>query len=130
MRSDNIVLHMLGRFIRIRVVAVGSVYGVDALAVSRTGVGGAVWCRLLALFATSWACRSLYWLSYGSGMTGAVVCGSGMLRAGLVDGRRTAFLAPVWDVGSVSTLCAGPAAVALLRVRRLSVRSSVILDLY
>ena len=48
-------------------------------------------------------------------MTGAVVCGSGMLRAGPVDGRRTAFLAPVWDVGSVSTLCAGPAAVALLR---------------
>jgi len=34
-------------------------------------------------------------------MTGAVVCGSGMLWAGLVDGRRTAFLAPVWGVGVV-----------------------------
>ena len=34
-----------------------------------------------------------------SGMTDAVVCGSMMLWAGLVDGHRTAFLAPVWGIG-------------------------------
>ena len=38
MRSDNIVLRALGRFIRSRAVAVGSVYGVDVLSVSRCGV--------------------------------------------------------------------------------------------
>ena len=41
-------------------------------------------------------------------MAGAVVCWTGMPRAGLAGGRRAAFLA--------SVLCAGPAAVALLRV--------------
>ena len=44
MTSDNIVLRTLGRFIRGRAAAVGSVYSVDALAVSRAGVGSAVWC--------------------------------------------------------------------------------------
>jgi len=48
----------------------------------------------------------------------------------LVGGRRTAFLAPAWNVGSVSVLCAGPAAVALLRVDWLNVRSSALLDFY
>ena len=32
-------------------------------------------------------------------MTGAVVCGSGMLWAGLVDGHRAAFLVWPWGVG-------------------------------
>ena len=54
-----------------------------------------------------------------------------MLRAGLVRARRTALLAPVWSVGAVSVLCAGPAAVqALLRVGWLNVRTSALLDLY
>jgi len=39
----------LGRFIRGRAAAVGSVYGVDALAVSRAGVRGAVWCSFAGL---------------------------------------------------------------------------------
>ena len=47
--SDNIVLRTLGRFIRGRAKAVGSVYGVDALAVSRAGVGGAVRCSFAGL---------------------------------------------------------------------------------
>ena len=47
--SDNIVLRTLGRFIRGRAAAVGSVYGVDALAVSRAGVGSAVWCSFAGL---------------------------------------------------------------------------------
>ena len=34
-------------------------------------------------------------------LSGEVVCGSGMLRAGLVDGRRTAFLVRAWGVGVV-----------------------------
>jgi len=41
MSSDNIVLRTLGRFIRSRAVAVGSVYGIDVLSASRTGVGSA-----------------------------------------------------------------------------------------
>ena len=49
MTSDNIVLRTLGRFIRGRAAAVGSVYCVDALAVSRAGVGGAVWCSFAGL---------------------------------------------------------------------------------
>jgi len=53
-----------------------------------------------------------------------------MLRAGLVGGRRTAFLVRAWGVGGVSVLCAGPAAVALLRVGWLNVRSSALSDLY
>ena len=48
-------------------------------------------------------------------MTGAVICGSGTLWTGLVGGRRTASLAPVWGVGRASTLCTGPAAVSPLR---------------
>jgi len=63
-------------------------------------------------------------------MTGAMVCGSGMLQAGLVGGRRAAFLVQAWGAGSVSVSCAGPAAVALLRVGWLNVRSPVLLDLY
>jgi len=46
--------------------------------------------RLPALFAASWACRSLYRSSYCSGMTGAAVCRTGTLRAGLAGGRRRA----------------------------------------
>jgi len=42
MTCDNIVLRTLGRFIRGRAVAVGSVYGVDVLSASRAEVGGAV----------------------------------------------------------------------------------------
>ena len=53
-----------------------------------------------------------------------------MLLAGLVGGRRTAFLVRAWNVGGVSVLCAGPAAVALLRVGWLNVRSSALSDLY
>ena len=34
-------------------------------------------------------------------MAGAVVCWTGMPRAGLAGGRRAAFLAPVWGVGVV-----------------------------
>jgi len=34
-------------------------------------------------------------------MAGAVVCWTGMPRAGLSGGRRAAFLAPVWGVGVV-----------------------------
>ena len=34
-------------------------------------------------------------------MAGAVVCWTGILRAGLAGGRRAAFLAPVWGVGVV-----------------------------
>ena len=49
MTSDNIVLRTLGRFIRGRAAAVGSMYGVDALAVSRAGVGSAVWCSFAGL---------------------------------------------------------------------------------
>ena len=49
MTSDNIVLRTLGRFIRGRAAAVGSVYCVDALAVSRVGVRGAVWCLFAGL---------------------------------------------------------------------------------
>jgi len=49
MTSDNIVLRTLSRFIRGRVVAVGSVYGVDELAVSGAGVGSAVWCSFAGL---------------------------------------------------------------------------------
>ena len=44
--------------------------------------------------------------------------------------RRTAFLVWAWGVGGVSVLCAGPAAVALLRVGWLNVRSSALFDLY
>ena len=47
MTADNIVLRTLGRFIRSRAIAVGSVYGVDVLSASRTGVGSAI----LSLFA-------------------------------------------------------------------------------
>ena len=47
MTSDNTAT--LGRFIRGRAAAVGSVYGVDALAVSRAGVGGVVWCSFAGL---------------------------------------------------------------------------------
>jgi len=53
-----------------------------------------------------------------------------MPRAGLVGGRRTAFLVRPWGVGGVSVLCAGSAAVALLRVRSLNVRSPMLLNLY
>jgi len=54
-----------------------------------------------------------------------------MPRAGLVGGRRTAFLVWPWDVGGVSLLCAGPDAVqALLRVGWLNVRSSALSHLY
>jgi len=49
MTSDNIVLRTLGRFIRGRAVAVGSVYGVDVLSASGAGVGGAVWCSFAGL---------------------------------------------------------------------------------
>ena len=45
-------------------------------------------------------------------MAGAVVCWSGMPRAGLAGGRRAAFLAPSWGAGGASVLCAGPSAVA------------------
>jgi len=34
-------------------------------------------------------------------MAGAVVCWTGMPRAGLAGGRRVAFLAPAWGVGVV-----------------------------
>jgi len=34
-------------------------------------------------------------------MARAVVCWSGLLRAGLAGGRRAAFLAPAWCVGVV-----------------------------
>ena len=64
MTSDNIVLRTLGRFIRGRAVAVGSVYGVDVLSASRAGVGAQCGVRLPALFAVFWACRSFCWLSY------------------------------------------------------------------
>jgi len=47
-----------------------------------------------------------------------------------VGGRRTAFLVWPWSVGGVSVLCAGPAAVALLRVGWLNVRSSALSHLY
>jgi len=63
-------------------------------------------------------------------MTGAVVSESGMPWAGLVDGRRAAFLAPVCGAGGVSVSCPGPSAVALLCVAWLNVRSPVLLDLY
>jgi len=53
-----------------------------------------------------------------------------LLRAGLVGGRRAAFLVRAWGVGGASVLCRGPAAMALLRVGWLSVRSPVLLDLY
>jgi len=56
-------------------------------------------------------------------MTGAVVCSSGMMLAGLVDVLGT-------GVGGASVLCAGPTAVALLRVGWLNVRSPVLLDLH
>jgi len=49
MTSENIVLRTLGRFIRSRIVAVGSVYGVDVLSTFRAGVGGAVWCSFASL---------------------------------------------------------------------------------
>jgi len=51
MTSDNIVLRTLGRFIRGRAAAVGSVYGVDVLLASRAGVGvgSAVWCSFAGL---------------------------------------------------------------------------------
>jgi len=41
-----------------------------------------------------------------------------------------AFLVWPWGVGGASVLCAGPAAVALLRVGWLNVHSSALLDLY
>jgi len=49
---------------------------------------------------------------------------------GAGGGRRAAFLVWPWGVGGVSVFCAGPAAVALLRVGWLNVRSPVLLDLY
>ena len=49
MTSDNIVLRTLCRFICGRAVAVGSLYGVDVLSASRTGVGSAVWCSFAGL---------------------------------------------------------------------------------
>jgi len=55
-------------------------------------------------------------------MAGAVVCWTGMPRAGAVPRS--------WCRCVASELCAGPAAVALLHVRRLSVRCCVLLCLY
>ena len=48
----------------------------------------------------------------------------------MVGGRRAAFLVLAWGVGGASLLCAGSAAVALLHVGWLNVRSQVLLDLY
>jgi len=43
LRSDNTVLHTLSHFVRNSAVAVGSVYNVNVLPTSRTGVKNAVW---------------------------------------------------------------------------------------
>ena len=49
MRSDNIVLRTLSHFIRNRAMAVGSVYNVDVLSMSHTGVKNAVWYSFTSL---------------------------------------------------------------------------------
>ena len=49
MRSDNILLRISSHFIRNRAMAVGSVYNVDVLSMSHTGVKNAVWSLFASL---------------------------------------------------------------------------------